>query len=1138
MSFSYNQNKNQTSDFQDELLKLLDIGGNGKDEDMRKLLSKLDSFSNREKSHANPVNNNAARQKRAKSLIGRNQNSSTSQLRTSKECSKIYDRSYKFEEQREEKIQNMKMNLMMDQLQVCTHIPKINNNNGKKAEKNIIKRTEEIIYRKQEKIRRKREENQKKEEEELDFDCTFKPTINKTNNGSGLVKTKRDVSDLMAWKKQKDDRLFDSLLEKSKREQQQTTFVPNISDKSKKMIDNKFQKDKKSYIEDSIYEQKKSHTITPSLNKNSSQKGYSPINSFLNKSSSCSSTKGYTTNHIEYVEITKFPSAIQKPSKVEYESINPKTNPQNKNLLMNTYATVDLRPSPVKKTSARIKPQIKSFEEEVELQLEIANKTSYFEEVTINKMKEQAKNIKEFDLEQEVVLKVRQESKAFDEPYDKKPSTPVQKNKTLFTSKDPRAEIEKIAESHCGLSEINSSSKDYKKFENIKQNSKNYLKNSQSVADCKAQKNLFEIQNDEEPSPNDKLMRRASKEKYLTRNLIGNYSTNEFKDLEEMLANDQIKNAQSPCENLNYKLLDEINCSKPTKNTLQQKSKHYSKKEIISNPKNLPPKCLSNLHYQSNQISRQMSKSSQMNKTMEKEICKIETQIYDSTVGNNSVRSKSVKRNSTSNFNSKQYNSKKNLNVASSSNMHLATARPSRANANCIYKSPIQTRSRAHKNNAAFGSGTTSQKNIVSRSNYKMQSKLSSYEIKKNTVKLDGFILKPIECDNGNSVYVIEFEESKSNFSEIKKEKIQISEMTQQISNVYEAMDNSEQRSLNLMGKKESLASVRLDTDNQNKKTRLNSNDNFFKSMAYNEDTTQENYLSKENPVCDSKKSLLKDFESSNNFKTNEEQKNVNEARYCSFAPYQNCGNGYSTNKSQNELSHSPQFLSGNSNKKTKMNSEAHVERRMNKENKAPIIESVQVVEKKVRKTQVHKVSQRPTEKVASKSNLKLNSNRGPKPSITKFNNESNVLRENTSIINKKDEQENLPSFRNQKNSAKKGLNTKHSKSNKKVNLIEQDRDDLSNSDLELSIVDSNFLSMKFCQLKNQIEQNVNEYQAQEYGQNVPVRQKSSIKTRKIKADNFIMIGNKKIYYQDGNDVIEDLINHDMRKNLQFGVKN
>ena len=82
--------------------------------------------------------------------------------------------------------------------------------------------------------------------------------------------------------------------------------------------------------------------------------------------------------------------------------------------MKNTYATVDLRPSPVKKTATRIKPQIKSFEEEVEIQLESALKTGYFEEVSNTKAKEQANIRKESDSEQAVVLTVKQEPKAFE----------------------------------------------------------------------------------------------------------------------------------------------------------------------------------------------------------------------------------------------------------------------------------------------------------------------------------------------------------------------------------------------------------------------------------------------------------------------------------------------------------------------------------------------------------------------------------------------------------------------------------------------------------------------------------------------------------------------------------------------------
>ena len=150
------------------------------------------------------------------------------------------------------------MDLMMNQLQTCTHTPKINTSKGN--EKNIMKRTEEILMKKNEKIRQKREQIAREKEDLECTDCTFQPNINRTQNKTYL-KSKRDVSDLMAWQKSKDDKLFESLLEKSKIEQETTTFAPKISDNSKKIAEIKC--GQQCRIEDRLYEVPKSRPVTP-----------------------------------------------------------------------------------------------------------------------------------------------------------------------------------------------------------------------------------------------------------------------------------------------------------------------------------------------------------------------------------------------------------------------------------------------------------------------------------------------------------------------------------------------------------------------------------------------------------------------------------------------------------------------------------------------------------------------------------------------------------------------------------------------------------------------------------------------------------------------------------------------------------
>lgn len=624
--------------------------------------------------------------------------------------------------------------------------------------------------------------------------------------------------------------------------------------------------------------------------------------------------------------------------------------------------------------------------------------------------------------------------------------------------KEPTDEISRVTDKNCGISEINSASKEKKVFQgnkNLKKESNNFYD-----GDYKNQNNLFDYDNYEEQSSDEKVYRKHSKEKYLATKLEGNYSTNEFKDLEERIAYDQLLNIESDCNNLNYKLLDEISCSKSTNQVLQNKPKQNVKKEMVSNSKNLPPKCLSLLHNQKGNNTRQMSKSTLMKKTMDKEISKVE-KLINNTTRMNSVSSKSLKRNTSSNIITKQHNSVKNLNEVR--NGFNSTERQS--SANCIYKSPIHTRSRTN-NKKQMSFGNTTQNNTEFRTSAKPRHRMTPNEIRKNTLQLDGIVLKPLENKNGYSVYVIDFEESKSNNGELKLEKSNILKNKTRIS---EAIDDSERRDKNFLERKNSRALSSL-TDNLNKKFAMNTDD-CSKSFLCNqdEDALHEKSLQRydsKNSFMNSKKDLLKDFESYNNLKNNDEQKIVNESRYLSFAPNQNYINGLSGSKSHKELSHSPKFLSQmNSNQKSGCNNDNYAPKKSNKENKAPVIENIQVVDKKAKKTYHKKgiVSNRVCEKNDRKSNLNNKNRQSNKSIITQTNTESTVLKENSELIQRKNTPKAYHSFSKGEKTETSAIYNKNM-GNAKINCNnENDCDSMSNLDVEMSYaVDSNYLSMKF----------------------------------------------------------------------------
>lgn len=172
----------------------------------------------------------------------------------------VVERLLKYEDTKDEKLSALRMNIVLSENKKCTHTPKINNN--KKNDKNIVERSDEILYNRNEKLRKKREE-MKAEKENVEISaCTFKPNINKKSNRT-LIKSKRDVTDQLAWQKQKDDKLLESLFERSKKEQESTTFAPTISDNSKKIADCKLQGSKAKPVQDRLYDVKRCSTPKP-----------------------------------------------------------------------------------------------------------------------------------------------------------------------------------------------------------------------------------------------------------------------------------------------------------------------------------------------------------------------------------------------------------------------------------------------------------------------------------------------------------------------------------------------------------------------------------------------------------------------------------------------------------------------------------------------------------------------------------------------------------------------------------------------------------------------------------------------------------------------------------------------------------
>ena len=157
-----------------------------------------------------------------------------------------------------------------------------------------MRRTEEILMKKNEKIRQKREQIAQEKENLETTDCTFQPNINRKPNKTYL-KNKRDVSDLMAWQKSKDDKLFESLLEKSKKEQELTTFAPTISENSKKIAETKCSHQK---VEERLYDCPKSRPITPKPCRSSasSNKGGVVYRKHMSKSPMNNYTRGHAKN--------------------------------------------------------------------------------------------------------------------------------------------------------------------------------------------------------------------------------------------------------------------------------------------------------------------------------------------------------------------------------------------------------------------------------------------------------------------------------------------------------------------------------------------------------------------------------------------------------------------------------------------------------------------------------------------------------------------------------------------------------------------------------------------------------------------------------------------------------------------------
>lgn len=381
-----------------------------------------------------------------------------------------------------------------------------------------------------------------------------------------MVKNRRDVSDLLAWQKQKDDKLFDSLLDKSRKEQELTTFVPQISDNSKKIADSIGNHGKKKKIEDRLYDyNSKSKPITPKpaskhgsskqMNKNTNSSQFllqkTPVNA--------RSKKGSKANLLNCVNLNQKSHSVTPKS--EFDSISNKMEVSR--IINQNNTPFNLKEACYNNEGYEIKNNypISSGRRVSEPRCQMQkNMNGYFSSTNLNmnnkgyatinnKKRNIRKNSENEEIEKESQLIIKQEVENTKESYNELDNFCTNNTNMNSNRNDkPKSEID-IPDASCEM------------------NSPSHSNNMKTPKDIKfLEKNLISMQS----SSNKKFYtNQGKKEKYFTENSNkAKVSIDEFKYLEEkascnvdsqqFIADNKVKNrlpSKSP---------------KPTSNNLQK----------------------------------------------------------------------------------------------------------------------------------------------------------------------------------------------------------------------------------------------------------------------------------------------------------------------------------------------------------------------------------------------------------------------------------------------------------------------------------------------------------------------------------------------------------------------------------------
>ena len=135
----------------------------------------------------------------------------------------LYNRLMNKEGKRAEKLAEAKLKKKQEELQECTHAPKINKkfNKRMKQREQITKRVNDILEQRQKKLIQTKKIEKMKEEDELDQNCTFKPKINKKSinltKNKWINKNRRELTESQERRAQTLMRLKQLIQEENKR---------------------------------------------------------------------------------------------------------------------------------------------------------------------------------------------------------------------------------------------------------------------------------------------------------------------------------------------------------------------------------------------------------------------------------------------------------------------------------------------------------------------------------------------------------------------------------------------------------------------------------------------------------------------------------------------------------------------------------------------------------------------------------------------------------------------------------------------------------------------------------------------------------------------------------------------------------